>query len=275
MIKNFNLLADRLKGVKVGGEDITPEKLLALLKDDKAESELTIPKVNMIVDEELETLKESVKKTGYEEGKQAGSEMFAKELKKKFGIEKDGKSLDTVFGYIHEKVLADAKIEPDKKIKDLSESLERLQKQAETDKGSYETKINELTQTITQRDIDFFVQSTMPQLTGIKPNQALALYKLDRQLSKDDNGNIVILKGGQVLKDKMEKPIEFTSDFSEWAKENGWMGNAGRGGGNDPGGHGKSFKSMDEVFKYMETNKIDPDSETGRKLRDDFNKSKV
>ncbi len=35
MIKNIDVLADRLKGVKVGEENLTPQKFIELLKDEK------------------------------------------------------------------------------------------------------------------------------------------------------------------------------------------------------------------------------------------------
>ena len=125
MIKNINALADRLKGVKVGEEELTPEKLLTIIKDEK-EIELTIAPVHLLGETELTELKTTVKKDGYNEGSKAGSEMFAKELKKAFGLNGDeypGKDIETVKTILNNKVLADAKIEPEKKVKELTESL--------------------------------------------------------------------------------------------------------------------------------------------------------
>lgn len=275
MIKNLTNLADRLKGIKANGEDLTPEKLIELMKDEK-EVELTINPFHMLDETQLTELKTNIKKEGYEEGKTAGSEIFAKGLKTAFGLTGDqypGKDVDSLKKIINEKILADAKIEPEKKVKELTDSLQGLQSKYEQTELTYKSEVDNLKKNIEQRDIDFYLQSNIPQLNGIKPNHALLVYKSERQLKRDENGNLQILMGGKVLKDNLERPVDFSTDFTSFAKQNGWIGEPGRGGGNAYGGSGE-FKTIEELMKHMEKNKINPDSAQGLEMINKFNEGK-
>lgn len=269
MVKNFNILADRLKGVKVGEDNLTPEKLIELLKDQK-EVELTVSPIHLLDDTQLTELKGTVKKEGYEEGKLAGSEIFAKELKRKAGIEREGKSLDVIYGYLTEKFTADAKVEPNQKIRELTDSLTNLQKTFETEKNQWTQTTTALQGQLEQKDIDFYATANIPSLNGIKPSHALLIYKQERQLKKDESGNIIIYKGGKPLKDQLEKNIDFTTDFTSFARENGWIGSSGRGGGSESGVSISEFKTLNDVYKYMEKNKMNPDSPEGVALVNRF-----
>lgn len=276
MIKNIDTLADRLKGVKVGGEDLTPEKLVSLLKDEK-EVEVTVNPIHLLDETQLSELKNTVKKEGYTEGTKAGSEMFAKKLKESFGLNGDehpGKDLDSVTKILKDKVLADAKIEPEKKVKELSESLQTLQGKYESDLNGYKSQVDSLAKTLKQKDIDFYIQSNMPQLNGIKPNHALLIYKAERQFDTDEQGNLTILKGGKPLKDNMEKPIDFQTDFTTFAKTNNWIGTDGRGGGNSYGNGSSEFKTVNDLMRHMEQQKIDPESSEGKDMIKKFQEGK-
>lgn len=255
----------------MNGEEIAPEKFIELLKDEK-EYEVSIDPIMLLNDTQLNELKANIGKEKYEEGKVAGSEMTAKEFKRIFGVEKEGKSPETVAKYIQDKILNDAKIEPEKKVKELSESLESLQKKYETDLGQYKQTVEGLSKTIQQKEIDFYIQSNIPQLNGIKPNHAMLIYKAERQFHKDENGNLNILVGGKLLKDNMEKPVDFVTDFTTFAKQNNWLGEPGRGGGNSYGG-GSEFKTIQDVMKYMEKQKIDPTSSEGLEIIKKFEQS--
>ncbi len=191
--------------------------------------------------------------------------MFAKDLKKKFGIEKEGKSLDVVSNYLTEKLQAEASKEPNQKITELNESLQSLQKKYETDITQYTSTVESLKKNIEQRDIDFYMQSNMPQLNGIAPKHALILYKSERQFAKDESGNLNILVGGKPLKDSLEKPIDFSTDFTNFAKQYGWIGSEGRGAGNAYKGSSE-FKTINDVMKHMKENNIDPTKPEGLEI---------
>lgn len=270
MIKNIEALAERLKGIKVDGEDITPEKLIEM-QTAEAEFEIEAPNVFLMDNEQLADLKSNLKKTAYEEGKGAGSEMFAKDLKRKFNIEAEGKTVDTLYKHVNSKVLADAGKEVEPKIRELETSLEALQKKYETDVSAKEDQLKGYEAKLKDASLTSMLVQQAPQgLTGIKPSQAVTLFKAEHQLDFDENGGVVIKKNGTVLKDDLEKPLNYNEVFNSYLKQNNWLGAEGRGGKDDPGGTSTEFKTVDDAFKHMEAKGIDPGSAQGQKLLESF-----
>lgn len=274
MIKNREILAERLKGIKVNGEDITLEKLSAYLTDDKSEVELAAEPLHILDDAKLNELKTTLKKDGYEEGKTAGSEMTVKELKKKWGIEKDGKSIDSLFEYVNEKVLSDAKIEPEKKVKELSESLANLQQTLQQKESEWSGLIQQKDQTIKSIKSEAKLLQSIPKVDGYKTNHLLAAFRSDGySIDIDENENIIPVFNGKVLKDKYEKPLPLDKVFSDWMTQSGFtaaQGGGGRGAGNYFPQGGLQFKTESDMFKHMEQNKIDPTSPQGKEMIDKF-----
>lgn len=274
MIKNFDSLADRLKGIKLNGEDVTPENFIEAIKAED-EHEIEVSEATFLTNEQLDDLKVNIKKTGYEEGKTAGSEMFAKDLKKKFGIDdKDGKSADSIYKYANDKILSDAGKDVEPKLKELQSSLESLQSKYETDISAKEGMINQLTGKIKDSQINSTLMQSMPKnISGIKPNQATALFRMEYNLEYDEGDNLLVKKGGEVLKDNLEKPLLYNDVFSDYLKQNNWISTDGRGGENNNGHSASGFKTIQDVLKHMESNKIDPTSNEGKSMIDKFNQS--
>ena len=275
MIKNFESLADRLTGIKLNGEEITPEKFLEAMKSDE-EHEIEVSQALIMNDEKLTELKETVKKQGYEEGKTAGSEMTIKDLKKKFGIEAEGKSVDSFYKHATEKILTDAGKETEPKIKELQTSLEKLQNQYQTDISERETQIGSLKNKIKDTQTTGMLMQSMPQLNGVKPNQAATLFKMEYELDYDENNNPIVKKNGAVLKNKMEQPIPYNEVLTDFLTQNNWLAQqGGRGGGSTTttGGGSSQFKTINDVFRHMEKNKIDITSSEGEKLIKEFEAS--
>lgn len=274
MIKNKEVLAERLKGIKVNGEDITLEKLSAYLTDDKTEVELAAEPLHILDDTKLNELKTTLKKDGYEEGKTAGSEMTVKELKKKWGIEKEGKSIDSLFGYVNEKVLSDAKIEPEKKVKELSDSLANLQQTLQQKESEWSGLIQQKDQTIKSIKSEAILLQSIPKVEGYKTNHLLAAFKSDGfGIDIDENNNVVPVLNGKPLKDQYEKPLPLDKVFSDWMTNSGFtvaQGGGGRGAGNAFPQSGSQFKTESDMFKHMEQNKIDPTSPQGKEMIDKF-----
>lgn len=274
MIKNKEILAERLKGIKVNGEDITLEKLSAYLTDDKTEVELAAETLHILDDTKLNELKTTLKKEGYEDGKTAGSEMTVKELKKKWGIEKEGKSIDSLFGYVNEKVLSDAKIEPEKKVKELSNSLATLQQTLQQKESEWSGLIQQKDQTIKSIKSEAILLQSMPKVEGYKTNHLLAAFRSDGfGIDIDENNNVVPVLNGKPLKDQYEKTLPLDKVFSDWMTNSGFtaaQGGGGRGAGNAFPQSGSQFKTESDMFKYMEQNKIDPTSPQGKEMIDKF-----
>lgn len=260
MIKNIDVLAKFVKG----GAEVLQKALT-----EKDEIELELIEGDFVSHEQLETLKSTVRDEGKKEGQTIGYDFAMKDIKKDFGIDVEGKDRKVIAENIRAKIMADAKIEPDKKVNELKQSLEALQKTYQTD---IETKTNELErykQTVQQFKIDSELTNHLPQgLSGIKPQHFLVIAKTEYGFDYD-NGELVVKKGDQVMKDRMEKPLKPSEVLLELARQSGFIGQPGRGG--EPGGQpAGDFKSINDVYAHMEKNKINPMSDEGQKLIADF-----
>lgn len=275
MIKNLETLADRLKGIKLGGEEITPEKLIAALKDEK-EFEIETIKVNLFSDEQIIELKNNTQKTGYSEGVKAGEEMFAKNLKRAYGLsgeEYPGKDIDSIKKIIDSKVLADAKIEPEKKVKELSESLSQLQNKYQSDINDWTSKYSQKENEIKAIKGETVLMQAMPKVDGYKVNHLLAAFKSDGYGIQfdEDNNKVIPTLNGKPVKDAVENYESLDKVINTWLPTTGFLkSSSGRGGGNEGGGNFSEFKTDADVFKYMEKNNINPDSSQGKEILEKF-----
>ena len=268
MIENLKDIAEIL------GTDETSLKDI-ISKEESVKIE--IPEGTFMTDAKIEELKENVKeseKTNYEENKKTGREMFAKELKKLAGIAEGtpGKSVEDVYNLLIDKISTDLKIEPDKKIKSLKESLSTLQSNYEADKEAWQNEKESLTKKERKSLTRSKLLMEIPKdINGIKPNQLVTLIESEYGVDLDDNGSLSFSKDGKILKDKMEKIIPSSEIITTFITENGWSKNGkGKGEGDYTGSGSNNFKTSDDVYRYMEENNIHPDSETGKKLIEDF-----
>lgn len=264
MIKNLEDIA------KILGTD---SKTLTDAFSKEDEIEIQLPEGTFIKNDDLEAMKVSIKKKGYDEGKEAGSEIYAKDLKKHAGIEEGtpGKSHQDVYKLISEKILADSKIEPDKKIKELQLSLENVQKHYEDDKLIWENEKSKLAKREKQSLITAKLLGEIPkELNGIKHNQVVTLLQTEYLIDIDENGNLQYSKNGSIVKDNLEKPIASNEIITTFIANNGWNKNeGGKGEGDYTGGKG-GFKTIEDLYKHMESNNIDPYSDQGKKMINTF-----
>jgi len=262
MIKNLDVLAKFVKG---GAE--------VLQKAIESKDEVSIDAVEgeFVTDEALNTLKQTRFEDGKKEGQTIGYDFAMKDVKKDLGIELEGKDRAAIIAAAKEKIMADAKIEPDKKVKELQDSLAKLQNTYQTDLDLKNNEIGTYKATLESFKINSDLAAFIPQgLTGIKPQHFTTIARTEYAFAYE-NDVLVAKKNGAVIKDKMEKPISVSDVLSDFAKTNGWIGEGGRGGGT-PGG-GSEFKSLNDVYAYLEKNKVDPMSDEGQKLIADFNNS--
>lgn len=270
MIKNVDQLADRLKGIKVEGKELTFDTLKDIISNDK-EIELEVTPGTFMTDEGLNSLKETVKKQGYEEARTPIKEMTLKELKRKAGLEFEGKDEDTFISKFKETILSEAKLPADKKITELSQSLENLQKQYQKDIELKDQMISQKENALKDTIIESRLTSLFPKDIILKPSHAAKIMKMDFQIDLTESGDLQFSKGGQVLKDKFEKPIPIDSIVSDYVVSNKWLpASDGRGGDGGEPGNGE-FKTINDLMKFMEQNNIDPTSQKGEKLLKEFN----
>lgn len=202
------------------------------------ETTLNIPSGTFITETDLTTLKDNVRKDGYDTGAEASREMTLKDLSKSAGLEtiKDSKAFIEAF---KANILEQAKIEPTQKITELEASISNLQN------------------TITEKDLDYSklqgdfekknliskVESFIPQLPeglGLKKNEVVDLFMRNYEITEDG-----VKQDGNILKDNMEKALGLDKVIDGFVTDRGWkVQPTGRGGGAG-GGEGKPV-TMDD-----------------------------
>ena len=162
-------------------------------------------------------------------------EIQIKNMKKDLDLDFQGKKSEDFIDAFRNKVLADAKIEPDKKINDLNQSLEALRTQLSEKEKSF----TELQSSIENDKRNFKAQSLIPELPenlGLSKDEAVSLYFRSHEIKEDG-----IYLNGNKLKDNLEKPLSFEDSVKSFVETKGWnkTQHSGRGGGAQ-GGEGAS-----------------------------------
>ena len=288
MIKNIEVLAEKLKGIKVGGEDFTPDIFKTAFESDK-EVDLVVPEGSFLTDSEIATLKTNVSNGSMRDGVISGAEQAVKAIKKTIGLDFEGKIVKDAGGSVNfeatakqlsgkltDKVSDDLKLPQDKKVKELQGSLETLQNTYEKDKIGWDTEKQDWQNKLNGIKIDSLISTYAQGVDGHKPSHLVAAFKTDGYSVQFEEGVPIPVLHDKTMKDKLEKTLVFEDVFNDWKKKNNYVADGGgRGGGNETGGGGSSskYESMNDVYKHMEKNNITPISEEGIKLLADFKAS--
>lgn len=187
----------------------------------------------------------------------AAVEIAVKDARTKLGLDFTGKTIDNLVDAFGKKVLADAKIEPDKKVAELTGDLEKLR----TANKDWETKYTGLESTFKQKEkesaVNTAVLSSMPKVkTKIPVADMAIIFNTRFKPALNDEGKIVFHnEKGEVLKNTKtlnpqtidEVMLEFQTPFID--------GPPGGGGGGDGTGQAKPG-TMEAFTKEMEAKGI-------------------
>ena len=229
---------------------IKPADLATAIKDEK-EVEVTIDeKITTFTEDEIAT----VKKNGYKEGKTAGEEMAVDEVKKEMGLSYDGKSVKALAKEIEKKTLADAKIEPEKKVLELQEKITNLQKTV----GEQETKLAEKDGEVSAVKIHGELVKHIPATATLSQDKIIGLMKMDGYEFKSVDGKVVAFKDGKELQDKISNAMLVKDVISGYVTENKLApveepGKGGRGGKDEKGAG--VFTKLSEIKAKYEADK--------------------
>lgn len=229
---------------------IKEDELNTAIKDEK---EVDVP-----IDEKLSVLSEAeittMKSNSYKEGKVAGVEMEVDEIKKETGLQFQGKSLKGLIDAHGKKVLADAKIEPEKKVVELQEKVATLQ----TTVKDYETKIADKDREVTGIKINSELAKHIPANSSLPADKVIVLMKADGYSPVIKDGKTVFEKDGKVLTDKLGEALQAKDVVEGYVKDNNLIkaegAAGGRGKGDEGGGKGK-FSKLSEIKADFEANK--------------------
>lgn len=223
------------------------ELLAKSLSSENEDEKIELPK--LFTESQVETIKENVGKEKYDAGAIASRDMTLKDLSDLAGFDERVKDKEAFISRFKDSILKDASIEPNKKVKELEQSLEKLQNTVlERDKA-----ISDLENDFKQKETKIKAQSLIPDFSktlGITKEEATSLFFMRHDI-KDDG----IYRDGEKLKDDYEKPLDLQSVINNFVSEKGWdkeLNPIGRGGGSGHprGGNGKP-SNLAEFEKYV------------------------
>lgn len=236
-----------------GALNLKAEELAQVLTSEE-EVEFNLPEGDFYSKSDIETLKDNHGKERYDAGKTAGYEISFKELSKASGIETVKSGEDFIKSY-KSRVLEEAKIEPEKKVKELSESMEKLQKQLE----SKDKEIQDIQSSVKQKETRYEIQSMIPDIPetlGLSKKEAADLFFMNFEVKEDG-----IYKGDQLLKDNLERPISKEQAINNFVSERGWNKPvSGRGGGANAGNTKTPIRTFDDYEKELKEKGYHPGS---------------
>lgn len=227
MIKNLKDIETAL-GLKEGE--------FKTLYEDAAEKEIDITKLEIIPKDDYATRIANIKK----DAGIAAVEIAVKEARTKKGLDFTGKTIDNLLDAFGTKTLADAKVEPDKKVAELTTDLATM-------KGNYEKELQlrtGLETTYKQKDaaqkISSVVMGALPKELILEAADAaeLTLRKasaagITPEIS--DAGDVVFKKGDQIMKDTNLVPLKGDVVLKEYYSAFIKPASGGSGGQDNPG----------------------------------------
>lgn len=250
---------------KILPKGITLEILSKAITSDKEET-IDLPEGRFLTTDNESKLLDNHGKTKYNEGKTAGSEITIKELKEKTGLEFEGKDADKFVSEFKTSILKDAKIEPEKKVKELQSSLEKLQNQYKTDLSTKDSELQRLQGSLQQQKTISQLSTIIPELSsGVSKQDAITLFNAQFEIKEDG-----IYKGGELLKDNLQNPMTLEQSVNDFLSEKGWNAQTPTGRGNDfQGGKGGDAlpTNQKEYESYIESKGYNPAGQDAKALR--------
>lgn len=223
------------------------------------EQDVEIPSdIHILTTEELATRDENK----LSDGKRVGREIGIKEFRKAAGLDDSlGKDPEKIIQAISAKVIADAKIEPDKKVTELTQQITTLRSTiAEKD-----TEISTLSQRSAEVANDTKLLAAFPKNRSsvLTDQEYLRLLKGKITIKQDEKGNDVVELDGKVAQDKLANPLPIADVVNSiFTERSGWIdgsaggsGGAGGRGAGDNGSGGVITKKSELIAKYEKEGK--------------------
>ncbi len=230
------------------------EKLLKIKTGSLVAAQADTAEVDVPIDDKLSVLSEeeltTVKGNSYKDGKKAGVEMEVDSIKKELNLDFTGKTVKGLADAVAKKAVDDAKIEPDKKVTELTQKLATVQQTATDLQTKLAEKEGELTSVKTLGTLT----KDIPANLSLPANKVLLLMKEDGYEYKTEDGKIVWYKDGKALTDKLGNNMPTKDVTTEYATANKLLTEAapkgGRGKGDESGPAGVFTKLSEIKAKY-------------------------
>ncbi len=217
--------------------------------------------------EEEETFSSNLKN----EGITIGSEIGRKGVIKSMGIDipgahkSDTSTIEAINSMVETKVseaLINAKIEPDKKVEELTADLNALRQNASAYQETIDQKDQEFKEFKNKQIISSTLSDLVPENTSIPKKDILVLMNANIKTDVDDNGVVFALgSDGSALKDQNRAIMPIKNVVDDFFRTNDSLltsSTGGAGQGDSNGGNGK--KTLSQFTKEQMENGVPPNS---------------
>jgi len=219
----------------------------AIESDDSKTIEL--PKGKLVDPEthEIFTKKDLLKRDDNlkEEFQARGVEIAVKEARKEFGLDfqgsrkGDGENIRLLLGASNAKALADAKIEPEKKVQELTDDLTKIRQINETLVQEKNELISSNQIAESKRTIESSILSHLDGTYSLPKERMLTIFNAEHDVIKEGD-SFIVKKGGETIKnDQTRDPLPLKDVVSTFSEEFVKKAEGGAAGGDTTGG-GKS-----------------------------------
>lgn len=224
-------------------------KLATLAKLSTADLKAAITstdEVDIVIPEGLTTFTEAevttLKNNEYKNGKEKGTEMLVKETKEKLGLDFQGRTLDGLLDAHAKKVLADAKIEPAKKVAELEEQLNTVKTTAQNLQKQLAAKDKEIEGVKIHGELAKYVPAPGENGPAIGADDVIALMKASGYGFELKDGKMVATKDGKVVQNNLSEPLAPADVVTGFLKEKKLITEPQQPAGRGAGGSGKGVK---------------------------------
>jgi hypothetical protein len=207
------------------------------------ESEVTFTEGRFLTIDQENTLKDNHGKTRYDAGAEASREMLLKDMSKKVGFEESIKDSDKWIDAFRTDILKEAKVEPNKKLEDANESIEKLRGQITEKDSDYLLLQKKVTDNQVKFDVKSFIP-TMPEGLGVSKDDAMSIYFMNHEVKEDG-----VYKNGALQKDNLEKSLSTEESVNSFITERKWNAVTPKGRGGGSGGSGSGTPTTWEDFE--------------------------
>ena len=219
--------------------------------ENKESVKIELPSLVVRTAEEDEQYLTNLKNEYKTEYHTAGREIAIKEARKELGLEFEGKTMNNLLEAYKNNILKEAKVEPSKKIEELTNDANALRANLTEMQKKFEQKEAEFKAEGSKREINTRLSANIKGELTLPTEDVLTLFNSKFSTELNDEGKVIIKKNGEVLKNKTTmNPLgiedvmpDFLAPFAKKA--------SGGAGGEDEGGQVKKG-SLEAFYKEME-----------------------
>jgi len=212
--------------------------------DNEESVSVEIPELEIFTKDDFNKRIENVKS---EAGK-AAVEIAVKKSRNDLGLDFEGKTMSNLLEAHSKKVLGEAKIEPNKKIEELTKDNELLKTNLSTIQQELQTTKDQWSQEKSSAKRDALILSSIPENTIIPKQDILSIFKSTHEVEFTEGGGHQVKKNGQVQKNSTNlDPLSVSDYMSNFSTPYLKAASGGAGAGDETGNPKKgSFEAFEK-----------------------------